>query len=345
MKANAKDFALRLVKTVAVPLVIWLIMEIIVRSATGMGVINSTADIRTLFRNLISSLAFALGISTNLNCGRMDLSMGAQMYAGVIFGGNIALALGLGGVGVLILSMAVGALCGLLTGFIFIKLRILPMVLGLGMTLVFECICFAINKQQGVTLYGQPGVEILSNITFIIGAVVVIVAVTYYLFQLSRYGFRYRAIQGSQKLASDAGINIYTNCVASYVIAGILVACAGVFITVYSGTLAPVLGMSSNSYVFSNMFPMVLGAWIGTLCNNREFGVLMGSVGVNLIILGLSKLGTSSSVQNVIIYTLFLIFIVYNTNKGKIAYFRARRARAAEASAYLARKNQAAAAQ
>ena len=167
MKSNAKDFALRLVKTVAVPLVIWLVMEIIVRSATGMGVINSTADIRTLFRNLISSLAFALGISTNLNCGRMDLSMGAQMYAGVIFGGNIALTLGLGGVGVLILSMAVGALCGLLTGFIFIKLRILPMVLGLGMTLVFECICFAINKQQGVTLYGQPGVEILSNITFI----------------------------------------------------------------------------------------------------------------------------------------------------------------------------------
>lgn len=187
--------------------------------------------------------------------------------------------------------------------------------------------------------------EILSNITFIIGAVVVIVAVTYYLFQLSRYGFRYRAIQGSQKLALDAGINIYTNCVASYVIAGILVACAGVFITVYSGTLAPVLGMSSNSYVFSNMFPMVLGAWIGTLCNNREFGVLMGSVDVNLIILGLSKLGTSSSVQNVIIYTLFLIFIVYNTNKGKFAYFRARRARAAEAFAYLDRKKQAAAAQ
>lgn len=203
----------------------------------------------------------------------------------------------------------------------------------------------AINKQQGVTLYGQPEVEILSNITFIIGAVVVIVAVTYYLFQLSRYGFRYRAIQGSQKLASDAGIDIYTNCVASYVIAGILVACAGVFITVYSGTLAPVLGMSSNSYVFSNMFPMVLGAWIGTLCNNREFGILMGAVDVNLIILGLSKLGTSSSVQNVIIYTLFLIFIVYNTNKGKFAYFRARRARAAEAFAYLDRKKQAAAAQ
>lgn len=343
MKTDWKDLALRVIKTAAVPLIVWLIMELIDRTFAGMGVINNSADVRTLFRNLISSLAFALAIGTNLNCGRMDLSMGAQMYAGVIFGGNIAIMLGLGGTGVLILSMVVGGLCGLLTGIIFINLRILPMVLGLGMTLLFECICFAINRQQGVIIYGQQGMEILSNITFIVVAVAVIVAVAYYLFQLSGYGFKYRAIQGSQKLAADSGINIYTNCMASYVIAGILVGCAGVFITAYSGHLAPVLGMSSNGYVFSNMFPMVLGIWIGSMCNNRELGILLGSVSVNIIILGLSKLGTSISMQNVIIYALFLLFTVYNTNKSKIAYAKARRARVAQAAKRMAEKAAAAA--
>ena len=268
--SNIKDTLLHIAKAVAVPLIVWAIMEVIDRSAVGMGVINNMADVKTLFRNLISSLAFALAISTNLNCGRMDLSMGAQMYVGVIFGGNIALSLGLGGIGVLLISMVIGGLCGLLIGTLFVNLRILPMVLGLGMTLVFECICFAINNQQGVIFFGRPGVEILSNITFIIIITAAIVLIAHYLFQFSRFGFRYRAIQGSQKLASDAGINIFTNCVLSYVIAGILVACAGVFTTAYSGALTPVLGMSSNGQVFSNMFPMVIGAWIGGLCNNRK---------------------------------------------------------------------------
>ena len=322
--SNIKDTLLHIAKAVAVPLIVWAIMEVIDRSAVGMGVINNMADVKTLFRNLISSLAFALAISTNLNCGRMDLSMGAQMYVGVIFGGNIALSLGLGGIGVLLISMVIGGLCGLLIGTLFVNLRILPMVLGLGMTLVFECICFAINNQQGVIFFGRPGVEILSNITFIIIITAAIVLIAHYLFQFSRFGFRYRAIQGSQKLASDAGINIFTNCVLSYVIAGILVACAGVFTTAYSGALTPVLGMSSNGQVFSNMFPMVIGAWIGGLCNNRE--------------VGLAKLGVSSSVQNVIVYTLFLIFVVYNTNKHKIAYAKARKARKALAQKTLAER-------
>lgn len=272
----------------------------------------------------------------------MDLSLGAQMYAGVIFGGNIALMFHLGGIGVLLLSMVVGGICGLVIGFVFIKLRILPMVLGLGMTLVFECVCFAINNQQGVILFGKPGVDILSNITFVIIVSAAIVLAAYYLFQLSSFGFKYRAIQGSQKLAADAGINIYSNCVLCYVIAGVLVACAGVFTTIYQGNLTPVLGMSSNGKVFTNMFPMVLGTWIGLLCHNRELGILMGSVTVNIIILGLTKLGLSSSVQNVVVYALFLIFVIYNTNSSKIAYHKARKARLALAEKKLAEKMSAA---
>ena len=343
MKTNGKEKLLTVAKTLAIPFLSWLVMELLARSFAGMSVINSSADVKTLFRNLISSLAFALAISSNLNCGRMDLSLGSQMYVGVIFGGNIALNLGLGGAGVLILSSVIGGLCGLVVGLVFVNLRILPMVLGLGMTLVFECICFSVNQQQGVILFGKPGMEILSNISFIVVMTFAIIAVTYYIYQLSRFGFHYRAIQGSQKLAADSGINIFSNCIVSYIIAGVLVALAGVFTTVYSGSLAPVLGMSSNSYVFSNMFPMVLGAWIGSMCHNRELGVGLAAVSVNIVVLGLSKLGVSNSVQNVVIYGLFLVLIVYNANKHKFAYYKARRLRAAQAAKRMAEKAAAAA--
>ena len=89
MKSNrTKDLLIRIAKAAAVPLIAWAIMQVIDMAFAGMGVINNAADVKTLFRNLISSLAFALAIGANLNCGRMDLSLGAQMYAGVIFGAD-----------------------------------------------------------------------------------------------------------------------------------------------------------------------------------------------------------------------------------------------------------------
>lgn len=334
-KENRKDNLVHILKTIAVPVIVWALMELLLRCTVKTSVIKTSADIKTLFRNLISTIAFALAISTNLNCGRMDLSLGAQMYAGTIFGGNIAISMGWGGAGMLICSMVIGGLTGLITGILFVNMRILPMVLGLGMTLVFECICFMVNDQQGVIVYGKPGMEVLSNINFIIIVVLILVAVTTYLFQFSKFGYRYRAIQGNQKLASDAGINIYSNCVFCYLIGGVLVSCAGVFITAYNGSLTPVLGMSSNGYVFSNMFPMVLGAWIGSFCNNVQIGVLMASISVNLLTITLSKLGLSISNQNVIVYTLFLLFVIYNTNKNKLDYHKKKAARIALAEETL----------
>lgn len=327
---------LSVLKTIALPAAVWLIFEIIDRAAVGMSVISTAADVTTLLRNLISTFAFALALNTNLGSGRMDLSLGAQMYVGVIFGGNLALALGWGGWGILLCSMAVGALCGLLIGKLFIHMRILPMVLGLGMTLIFECLCFAINNQQGVIIYGKPGVDILSNIGFILAVAAALLIVSTVLFQYSTYGFHLRAIQGSQKLAHDAGINIFRNCVTCYVLAGIFVACAGVFETAYKGNLAPVLGMSSNGSVFSNMFPMVLGMWIGSMCRSQQLGVLMGSLSVRILIIGLSRLGLGNSTQNVIVYALFLGFVILNTNKHKFAYNKARKARIAQAQSIRA---------
>lgn len=322
-----KSYALSALQIVLLPVLVWLLCEVLDWTIAGQHVIGSLADIKTLLRNLITAFAFTLALSCNLFCGRMDLSLGAQMYAGVIIGGNIAIALGWGGIGILVCTMVVSALCGLVIGTLFVNLRILPMVLGLGMTLVFECICYGVNDQQGVTLYGKPGIEILSNVGFIVGVAAVLLVVSMYLFQYSVYGYRLRAIQGSQKLANDSGINIFRNCIQCYILAGVLAGCAGVFSTAYSGSLAPVMGMASNATVFSNMFPLMLGMWIGSFCSNQQLGLLMGSLSVRMLMMGLSKLSLNNSMQNIILYTLFLLFSIYISNKSKFTEAKEHRAR------------------
>lgn len=305
-------------KLILMPLAVFLIFEIIDRLSTGKGLISSIADLKVLFRTVITCYCFAMALNCNLLLGRMDLSAGAQMFMGCIFGGNIALQLNLGGIGILILSIVIGALCGLLVGVIFVNMRILPMVLGIGMTLIFECFSFGAYNQQGLMLYGKKNVEILSNITFIFLIAILLIFIMTILFQHSTFGYSRRAIQGSQKLAADSGINIFKNCIWCYVIAGALVACAGVFDTAYKGTLIPGLGMSSNGSVFSNMFPMFLGIWLGSFVGNPVIGVLGGALSIKLLTLGLSKLALGGSTQNIIIYSLFLIFMIYRTNSNKM---------------------------
>ena len=84
--------------TIAVPMAVWLVMEVLNSLICGVHTMNSMVDWTTLMRNLVSSFCFALGLNCNLPVGRMDTSTGSQMYLACIIGGNVALSLNLGDV-------------------------------------------------------------------------------------------------------------------------------------------------------------------------------------------------------------------------------------------------------
>ena len=196
-------------------------------------------------------------------------------------------------------------------------------------------------NQQGLNLFGKQGVDILSNWGFIIAVMLIIIVIMTFLFQYSSFGYNRRAIQGNQKLANDAGINIYINAVLCYIAAGALVAIAGVFDTAYKSNLVPVLGMSSNSTVFANMFPMAVGVWLAKK-SSPVIGIVAGSLSVQLLIIGLSKftmIGVSDYLQTCIRYSIWLLFMIYRMNEDKISLMKERRARVALARATRAKRS------
>ena len=54
-----------------------------------------------------------------------------------------------------------------------------------------------------------------------------------------------------------------------------------------------------------------------------------GTISVRLLGLGLAKLSLEGTVQNVIIFTLFLLFMILRDNMSKLSYRKKRRARIA----------------
>lgn len=141
----------------------------------------------------------------------------------------------------------------------------------------------------------------------------------------------------STNTADTASGDVETIC---YIAAGALVSIAGVFDTAYKSNLVPVLGMSSNSTVFANMFPMAVGVWLAKK-SNPVIGIVAGSLSVQFLILGLSKftmIGVSDYMQTCIRYSIWLIFMIYRMNEDKIARIKERHARVALARATRAKR-------
>ena len=72
---------------------------------------------------------------------------------------------------------------------------------------------------------------------------------------------------------------------------------------------------------------MALGLLIGSYCQRPVVGILLGSLSVKILTMCLSKLAMDSSMQNIIIYSLFLLLNVYRMNAYRFDYAREKRAR------------------
>jgi len=327
--SKVKDFLF----TIAFPLVMFIIMDTIVNIAKGHHMVRGLLDITNIIRNAGISAILAYALSFNLSSGRFDLSLGAQRLAGTIVGGLIALQLGLSGFWLMLFAILFGALFGFLTGLMFVTLRVPPMVLGIGMGLIWEVVPYVYSEGRGLVLFGRPGVQILSNTYFIIGIVAIVALILTFLLNKTKFGYELRAIQGSQLISQNSGINIFRHTVLCYTFAGALVCIAGVMFASYSSTLSSSLGLASNGVVAGNMFAMILGGYIGRR-SNQSIGIIVAAFTIRIFAYGLMQMEFSESNSSVYSQLLFVGFLIFLANEDLFKKRKAEKDRIAEAVAY-----------
>ncbi len=312
--------------TVAFPVLTWLVMELLCLLFKNKHVIATALDIKTVIRNTGITAVTAYAMSFNLKEGRFDLSLGAQRMAGTILGGLLAMALGLSGLWLLVFAVAFGFLFGVLTGLAFISLRVPPMVLGVGMALIWEVIPYLVSGGKGLNLFGVSGMGILTESWFQILVVVIMAVLVYILMNYTRLGYETKAVQGSQLIARNSGINIFRHAVECYTLAGALVCIAGVLDVSFSTQMSAGLGNTSNGVVTANMFAMILGSYIGEK-SDSSVGILTAALTLTIFKYGLSLMEFSDPVNSVVNMLIFIGFLVFQANRHKAALNRARKAR------------------
>lgn len=294
-------------KALLLPVGMFVLMEIISFVVFHESLFASSLDWNNFIRNVAISMIASYALSLNMASGRMDLSLGGQQLIGCVIGGNIAMSLGLGPCGVLVLSVLFGMLAGLVVGLLFITLRIEAFVLGLGVALVFEALA-ASYSMDGLRLFGQ-NMSLLANPLFSIALAAAVCALMILLMNHSEVGLHYDAIRGSQRIAIESGINITANALLCYVLCGGLIALAGCLSAGKSGEMGTSLNLASAATAFVGFVPVFLCFVLQRWCPMMT-GIPISVVTFQLLSMGLTKMELSSAASSTITMLILLLFMV-----------------------------------
>lgn len=296
--------------------IVFLLCEI--RGVEGFGV---GVDLTVMLRNTVYTGFIALAVSYNLTSGRFDFSIGSTLILSTILGGMITLQYGLGPVGLLVLSLIFGAIFGAISGLAYTLLGLPPMVVSLGVAMIYEAIGFKISGGAGIKMIGRMDLLIWAQKPYIYLLMGTALVILYLILNRTQFGFNTNSLRSGQKIAVDVGINEKRNAILCYMIGGIAMAAAGVVNLSVLGTVTPELSLGSAAYIQNAFLPMFIGGILAKYMD-RNLGVIMGALTQSIIFAGIGKLGIPSAWQSVITGIIVLAFFAYSFNAYRIEEYK-----------------------
>lgn len=327
-----------IITVLMIPIGMFLVAETVCYFATGAHLLGSKLEIISAVQNCCYSILAGYALCLNLSSARMDMSLGSQALVGLLIGGNLALRLGMGPLGVVAMCVLTSAIAGLIVGVLFVTLRIQGIILGLGMALVYEAVSSAFAP-DGFQLFSLSRMTILGNHWLFLGIAVVIIAVMQVLTQHTRFGIHYNCIRSSQRIARNSGINVNRNVVLCYLLAGALIGLASVFNTGYIGYTSTQSGLASVSIAFGGLLPVLLALFLQGFVN-VYWGIPIAVVTFRFLTMCIIALRLSPNAAVCINYGLMLIVLVIMSNLRIRGTKKALSLRARAAEALIGTKQQ-----
>ena len=312
----------KIVGTAAIPVITFVVLECICK-AHGENVITNMKSFNNFMVYTAIVMITTMALSINLNSGRFDFSLGSMAALSAVSGAKISSALLHGGKGSAVLmlacAIAAGALLGLISGLIYVLLRLPPIITSLGVTLIFEGFLYTITGGKYVMSEVQnPSMSGFIS-TWINPAIliVVILAIMILLFDHTRFGYNYNALKNGQKTAVDTGIREIPNALACYSISGALMGIVGFLNAARNTNInGGQLNFSSIAIMFTAFLPMFIGSYISR-CSNDKLGYLLAAVCMSLLNSTFAVFSNSltASMQSIINAVLLVVFLIYLNNE------------------------------
>ncbi|WP_372593507.1 ABC transporter permease [Actinotalea sp.] len=288
----------------------------IIALAAAIGSQNSAfflaSNIKTIGMAVTISGLLALVQTVVIIMGGIDLSVGsvaglASVTSAMIFmnAGSIASVLG---------ALAIGAVCGVISGCVVVFGRVTPMIATLAGLIAFKGVAQLVSngRAQGYT-GADPFYVFLARGTVLgmptLILVLIIVAIfIHVMLSYTKVGRNIYAVGGNDTAARLSGININRYILGVFALAGTIAALAGILITARTGSGQPISG--SEGLEFQSITAAALGGVALRGGKGSIGGTILAVILLGILLNGMSLLGVNPFWQNLAQGTLLVSAVI-----------------------------------
>ncbi len=259
----------------------------------------------------------AVGMMTVMVTGGIDLSIGAVMALSAMVGGTVLKNnQSVPTIAIVLISIAVGIVCGFINGTLVSKLRILPIIATLGMMNIFRGITYLVSNGSWV-MQQDMGANFLSLATgrvlgvnnLIVIALAVYIIAAFFMTQ-TRTGRKIYAVGNSEESARVSGIKTGRTLTMVYTILGAIAGLGGILYVCKYGVAQ---GETCTGYEMNVIAACVLGGVSVNGGTGRVGGVLLGAVLLGILNNAMPLIHVSSFWQEAIRGLIILLSIIANS--------------------------------
>jgi fructose transport system permease protein len=311
----------------AVPLIVLLLSLAVFGMILGSKFFSAFSLTLILQQVAITGIIGAAQTLIILTAG-IDLSVGAIMVLSSVVMGQFAINYGVPVPLAILAGFAVGAICGLINGFLVARIKLPPFIVTLGMWQIVLATNFLYSANETIRsqdlaakapllqFFGE-NIRIGGAVfTYGVIAMVLLVLLLWYVLNSTAWGRHLYAVGDDPDAAELAGVNVKKMLISVYTISGIICALGGWALIGRIGSVSPTAGQFAN---IESITAVVIGGLSLFGGRGSILGMLFGALIVGVFSLGLRLIGTDPQWTYLLIGVLIIAAVAIDQWIRKVA--------------------------
>ncbi len=325
MNSKVKDYALRTLKSLILPICVYLFFALV----TETGRFGTGKQMTVIARQAVQPILMSWALAFNMSIGMWDFSAGAVVYVASIAGGNLAVLTNTGLPGLIAFTVLAAVIMSTFTGVLYNVMKVPSMVLTIGLVMVYETLTYVVNSGNGVLI--QNEITILARAPYCFIILGIMFVIIYVVYNYTSFGHDVRALGNGQLIARNAGLSPAKTKLKSFIFGGLFLGMSAVIYVSSKGKISPASGMETVTAIFDAMMGIFIGMFLSKYCN-MPVGVAIGTFTMKMLTTGLVAVGLSTTVRDISQGVFLLIILIVANNQGLFEEIRVKKKRAQEAN-------------
>ncbi|MET9487029.1 ABC transporter permease [Nocardia sp. NPDC006630] len=280
----------------------------------------TSGNLRDIMTQITLNTILAVGMTFVILVGGIDLSVGSVIaLCAVVAGkamessGSSAIPLALG------LSLLIGALCGLISGFVTERWKVPSFIVTLGM--LYAARGAAEQYTNARTIYDLPkaltnfGTRTVAGIPAVFAVALLIVAIAWFVLSRTVFGRLVYATGNNEEAVRLSGHRTNLIKIICFVIGGLCVGIAAVIYMARLGVASPILG---QGYELNAIAAVVIGGASLSGGRGSVIGTLLGACLLGVLTNGLLLMGVSDFQRTMVTGTVIIIAVILDAYRKRL---------------------------